>query len=283
MCARDTSVWQTDELRHHKPTPGDEARAGLNIVEQSLWKAVPHYLRRVSDALKKGGGCIWFDRDGNSNVTAKVLVGLIDILFVNLLLMVLFTQILERPFLSTEDLKHELIITLVYIRSLLYILSCVKWMTIDLYIREVDSLKFELSLNRCSDILSKLAQEILEPESASDDHQSWDHQCYNRNQVKQQAVALPTQLPARADQPCCTGEHPIILLKLGTHSEWDEEKKLEFLTRELKGKRPLVPLSMEASDILAVELLQKDARLAVSGEIGKPCPGGTEAACGSFV
>lgn len=26
---------------------------GLNIVEQSLWRAVPHYLRRVSNALKK--------------------------------------------------------------------------------------------------------------------------------------------------------------------------------------------------------------------------------------
>ncbi|PRQ31469.1 putative phosphoenolpyruvate carboxylase [Rosa chinensis] len=90
-----------------------------------------------------------------------------------------------------------------------------RWMTIDLYIREVDSLKFELSMNRCSDILSKLAQEILEhSESASEDHQSWDHQCYNRNQVKQQAATLPTQLPARANQPSCTGEHPIILLKL---------------------------------------------------------------------
>ncbi|PRQ60322.1 putative phosphoenolpyruvate carboxylase [Rosa chinensis] len=28
---------------------------------------------------------------------------------------------------------------------------------------------------------------------------------------------------------------------MGTYSEWDEEKKLESLTRELKGKRPLVP------------------------------------------
>lgn len=34
-------------------------------------------------------------------------------------------------------------------------------------------------------------------------------------------------------------------LDMGTYSEWDEEKKLEFLTRELKGKRPLVPHSME--------------------------------------
>ncbi|PRQ37841.1 putative phosphoenolpyruvate carboxylase [Rosa chinensis] len=34
---------------------------------------------------------------------------------------------------------------------------------------------------------------------------------------------------------------------MGTYSEWDEEKKLEFLTREFKGKRPLVPSSMESS------------------------------------
>lgn len=55
---------------------------------------------------------------------------------------------------------------------------------------------------------------ILCAESEYDVHQSWNHHCFNRNQVKQQAAALPTQLPARADQPSCTGEHPIILLKL---------------------------------------------------------------------
>lgn len=34
-------------------------------------------------------------------------------------------------------------------------------------------------------------------------------------------------------------------------------------------------LDSQASDVLAVELLQKDARLAVSGELGRACPGGT--------
>lgn len=34
-------------------------------------------------------------------------------------------------------------------------------------------------------------------------------------------------------------------LDMGSYSEWDEEKKLEFLTKELKGKRPLVPPSIE--------------------------------------
>ncbi|KAK8511822.1 hypothetical protein V6N13_029411 [Hibiscus sabdariffa] len=457
-----TSIWQTDELRRHKPTPVDEARAGLNIVEQSLWKAVPHYLSRVSNALKKHTGkplpltCTpikfgsWMggDRDGNPNVTAKV----------------------------TRDVS---------------LLS--RWMTIDLYIREVDSLRFELSMNQCNDKLSRVAQEILEKETLSENlHDNWS-QPLSRSLFKhhgQQAPSLPTQLPDRADLPACTvyndgsgSQYPklelpgtdymplaredgrgksssentskdsgatqrgsfsssqllaqrklfaestigrssfhkllepssslrpgiapyriilgdlkeklmktrrrlellledlpceydpwdyyetkdqfleplllcyeslqscgagiladgrladlirrvstfgMVLMKLdlrqesgrhaetldaitryldmGTYSEWDEEKKVEFLTRELKGKRPLVPPTIEvapdikevldtfsvaaelgsdslgayvismasnASDVLAVELLQKDARLAVSGELGKPCPGGT--------
>lgn len=36
-------------------------------------------------------------------------------------------------------------------------------------------------------------------------------------------------------------------LDLGVFSEWDEEKKLDFLTRELKGKRPLVPPYIQVS------------------------------------
>ncbi|PWA69995.1 phosphoenolpyruvate carboxylase 4 [Artemisia annua] len=126
-----TSIWQTDELRRHKPTPVDEARAGLNYVEQSLWKAIPHYLRRLSNALKKHTGrplpltCTpvrfgsWMggDRDGNPNVTAKV----------------------------TRDVS---------------LLS--RWMAIDLYMREVDNLRFELSMNHCSPGLSCLAQDIID-------------------------------------------------------------------------------------------------------------------------
>ncbi|KAL2546335.1 Phosphoenolpyruvate carboxylase 4 [Forsythia ovata] len=471
-----TSICQTDEIRRHQPTPVDEARAGLNIVEQSLWRAVPHYLRRVSNALKKHTGrplpltCTpikfgsWMggDRDGNPNVTAKV----------------------------TRDVS---------------LLS--RWMAIELYIREIDNLRFELSMNQCNDHLSTLAHEILEKEKSSENHhESW-------NQLKHHshhAPPFPTQLPAGADLPSCTecnnvesryppldvpgsdfmplnrqdgqtssrvegstssigklsikttgngnvsslgnaqsavtpkaisfsssqllaqrklfaesqigrtsfqrllepsssqqpgiapyrvvlgfvkemllktrkrlellledlpceydpwdyfetsdqlleplllcydslqscgsgiladgrlgdlirrvatfgmvlmkldlrqesGRHSETLdaitryLDMGIYSEWDEDKKLEFLTRELKGKRPLVPSTIEvcpdlkevldtfkvaaelgsdslgayvismashASDVLAVELLQKDARLSVAGELGRACPGG---------
>ncbi|XP_027768377.1 phosphoenolpyruvate carboxylase 4-like [Solanum pennellii] len=42
----------------------------------------------------------------------------------------------------------------------------------------------------------------------------------------------------------------------------------------------VISMASNASDVLAVELLQKDAGLAVAGELGRPCPGGT---CGSSV
>ena len=62
-----------------------EARGGLHIVEQSLWAAVPAYLRKLCAALQKHCGrplpigCVpvtfasWMggDRDGNPTVTAK--------------------------------------------------------------------------------------------------------------------------------------------------------------------------------------------------------------------
>ncbi|CAA6673107.1 unnamed protein product [Spirodela intermedia] len=472
-----TALWQTDELRRHKPTPVDEARAGLHIVEQSLWKAVPHYLRRVSTALKKAaspdctpikfGSWMGGDRDGNPNVTSKV----------------------------TRDVA---------------LLS--RWMAIDLYIREVDSLRFELSMSRCSGDLEKLAHEILQGASPVSRHsESWNQsQSRNHgNHLSQPTSTLPTQLPAGADMPSFAGEssysilefpgninrqialgtevlprwplkffsgssaihtgalkakhdseerifqffsaacpkktirnsqvgrfsfqkllepslperpgipayrvltktrrrlellledlpceldpleyyetseqllEPLLLcyeslqssgsgsladgrladlirrvatfgmilmkldlrqesgrhaealdaitsyLDMGVYSEWDEEKKLDFLTRELKGKRPwclhqlreflslsslstgtdyprleifqvapdvrevldtfriaaelgsdslgayVISMASNASDVLAVELLQKDARLSVSGELGRPCPGTT--------
>lgn len=37
-----------------------------------------------------------------------------------------------------------------------------RWMAIDLYVREIDSLRFELSMNQCSERFARLAHEILE-------------------------------------------------------------------------------------------------------------------------
>src|SRR5690606_2745100 len=38
-------AWHTDEIRHARPTPVDEAKWGFAVIEHSLWQAVPEFLR----------------------------------------------------------------------------------------------------------------------------------------------------------------------------------------------------------------------------------------------
>ena len=45
------SAWTTDEVRHQRLTPIDEVKSGLIVFEQSLWDALPRFLRSVDRAL----------------------------------------------------------------------------------------------------------------------------------------------------------------------------------------------------------------------------------------
>ncbi|CAA0817351.1 Phosphoenolpyruvate carboxylase 4, partial [Striga hermonthica] len=36
-------------------------------------------------------------------------------------------------------------------------------------------------------------------------------------------------------------------LDMGAYSEWNEDKKLDFLTKEVKRKRPLIPPNIETT------------------------------------
>jgi phosphoenolpyruvate carboxylase len=42
------SIWGSDEIRRQKPSPQQEARGGLAILESVLWDAVPSYLRKLN-------------------------------------------------------------------------------------------------------------------------------------------------------------------------------------------------------------------------------------------
>lgn len=78
--------WFTDEIRKNRPTPNEEAKWGYDVVENSLWKAVPEFLRELNLQLKNTLGYTisidarpihfssWMggDRDGNPNVTSAV-------------------------------------------------------------------------------------------------------------------------------------------------------------------------------------------------------------------
>ena len=50
------TAWATSDVREERPSPLDEVRSGLVVFEQSLWDAVPRYLRQVDGALASATG-----------------------------------------------------------------------------------------------------------------------------------------------------------------------------------------------------------------------------------
>ncbi|WP_286739171.1 MULTISPECIES: phosphoenolpyruvate carboxylase [Acinetobacter] len=128
-----SSAWQTDEIRQHRPTPVDEAKWGFTTIEQTLWNAVPKFIRELNGMVEEQCGqtlpldvapvrfASWMggDRDGNPNVTHNV------------------TQ--EVLWLS-------------------------RWKAADLYLRDIENLRWELSIQQCSDeITQALGHQHPEP------------------------------------------------------------------------------------------------------------------------
>lgn len=81
-----SQAWHTEEIRTIRPTPVDEARWGFSVIENSLWEAVPDFIRELDSRFQQKYGLSlpmdtcpvkfnsWMggDRDGNPNVTSKV-------------------------------------------------------------------------------------------------------------------------------------------------------------------------------------------------------------------
>jgi phosphoenolpyruvate carboxylase len=311
------SAWETDEVRHTRPTPLDEVRSGLIVFEQSLWNAVPQYVRGVDEALRAAtgrgvaleaapvrfGSWIGGDRDGNPHVTAEV------------------TR--QACLLS-------------------------RWVASDLYIKEIEALRDELSMTSASAALREAAGDAREPYreylrgvrsrllatrgwvNASLDAPA-DMRPSPEVYLEAESLAEPLRLChsslvatgngivangrltdllrrvaafgvvlARLDIRQEARRHTDAIdavtraLRLGSYAAWDEDARIAFLVREIDSPRPLVPADMDASaevkavfdtfatlaaipteslgayiitmahsvsDVLAVVLLQKEARV----------------------
>lgn len=312
------SAWDTDEVRHQRPTPLDEVRSGLIVFEQSLWHAMPRFLRDLDRALTAAtgrglpmdatpvsfGSWIGGDRDGNPSVTPDVT---------------------RRACLLS------------------------RWMAADLYLSEVQALRDELSMRDASTELRSRAGEAREPyrrllrdvRSRLLATKSWIEEALRSEQVvaapaavylEAEALAEPLRLCqaslleqgngriaagrltdllrrvavfgvvlARLDIRQDAKRHAEAIdaitsaLGIGSYREWNEEQRLHFLTTELVNSRPLVPrgfqavpavrdvldtfdaiagihpeslgayvitMTQQASDVLLVHLLQREARVA---------------------
>ena len=307
------SAWETDEVRHDRPSPLDEVRGGLIVFEQSLWHAVPAFLRSVDAALRRVAGrglplevaplrfgsWIGGDRDGNPNVTPEV----------------------------TRK-------------------ACLlaRWQAADLYLSEINSLRDELSMSRGSPELAAATGNAHEPyrallrdvrtrllatrdwvEAALREDVPPPAEAY----LEAESLAEPLRLCHRSlvatgDEVIAGGRLADLLRRiatfgvtlarldirqesdrhtqalaaitsargLGSYAEWDEPRRVEFLAGELRLQRPAVPaafagdesvaevldtfrtiaripheslgayvitMTHQASDILAVQLLQRAA------------------------
>ncbi|MDT8894049.1 phosphoenolpyruvate carboxylase [Halomonas sp. I1] len=261
-------AWHTDEIRHERPTPVDEAKWGFAVIENSLWQAVPDFHRDLDNLLLDTAGerlpldaapirfASWMggDRDGNPNVTSRV----------------------------TRE-----------------VLLLGRWMAADLYLRDLDQLKTELSMWKANSALKAEVGDVAEPyrellkrllarvEATRDwakaqlDGKSHDGgpiietrdqlyapllTCYRSlcdvgldtiangvllDTLRRVAVfgVTLTKLDLRQE----ASRHEQVMeeltdgLGLGHYSEWDEEQRQEFLLAELASRRPLIPRRWECS------------------------------------
>ncbi|WP_133126185.1 phosphoenolpyruvate carboxylase, partial [Vibrio breoganii] len=78
--------WHSDVIRQQRPTPLDEAKWGFAVVENSLWEAIPDFLRELDDRVSTHlderlpidarpvhfSSWMGGDRDGNPFVTHNI-------------------------------------------------------------------------------------------------------------------------------------------------------------------------------------------------------------------
>lgn len=255
-------IWYGDDFRTDRPSPVDEAKWGFAVVEESLWEAVPQFLRRLDSALEENCGLnlpldaapirfvSWMggDRDGNPNVTAEV----------------------------TGE-----------------VLLLSRWQAVELYLGDVTRLLEELSMTRCNEQLRAMAENAHEPyrqvlrnlrallrrtrdaieqelsgEPAPEEElltsvdQLWQPllACYDSLvECGMELIARGTLLDVlrrircfgvhlvRHDIRQDSARHTEALaeitrcLGLGDYEAWDEQQRQTFLLAELGSARPLVP------------------------------------------
>ncbi|MDO9922115.1 phosphoenolpyruvate carboxylase [Glaesserella parasuis] len=308
-------AWHTNEIRTQRPTPVDEAKWGMAVIENSLWKAVPEFCRQLNFHLEKNFGVqypvglapvrfsSWMggDRDGNPFVTAETT-----------------RKVLRMNHYKAAELFLEDIKSLADELSVIHATDAFRAKYgdhLEPYRVVVKDLRAKLikTLAYYDELLQDKPLTISRDEILTDDEQLWEplYDCYQSlHQCGMRIIANGGLLDclrrircfglglSRLDIRQESTRHEMAIAEitryigLGDYSQWTEDDKQAFLVRELSSRRPLVPtnwtpspetkeildtckvvaeqpegvisayvisMAREASDVLAVHLLLKEA------------------------
>ncbi|MCM2363162.1 phosphoenolpyruvate carboxylase [Pseudomonas sp. SR18] len=125
-------AWHTEEIRRTRPTPVDEAKWGFAVIEHSLWHAIPNYLRKADQALHAATG----------------------------LRLPLEAAPIRFSSWMGGDRDGNPNVTAPVTREVLLL---ARWMAADLYLRDIDHLASELSMQRASPALQAKVGDSVEP------------------------------------------------------------------------------------------------------------------------
>ncbi|RMU75936.1 Phosphoenolpyruvate carboxylase [Pseudomonas syringae pv. aptata] len=125
-------AWHTEEIRRIRPTPVDEAKWGFAVIEHSLWHAIPNYLRKADHALHAATG-LRLPLEAAPIRFASWMGGDRD----------------GNPNVTAAVTREVLLLA--------------RWMAADLYLRDVDNLAAELSMQQASEALRASVGDSAEP------------------------------------------------------------------------------------------------------------------------
>ncbi|MCQ9469691.1 phosphoenolpyruvate carboxylase [Pseudomonas alliivorans] len=125
-------AWHTEEIRRIRPTPVDEAKWGFAVIEHSLWHAIPNYLRKADLALQAATG-LHLPLEAAPIRFASWMGGDRD----------------GNPNVTAAVTREVLLLA--------------RWMAADLYLRDVDSLAADLSMQQASEALRARVGDSAEP------------------------------------------------------------------------------------------------------------------------
>jgi phosphoenolpyruvate carboxylase len=125
-------AWHTEEIRRSRPSPVDEAKWGFAVIEHSLWQAIPNVLRKADQALHSATG-LHLALDAAPIRFASWMGGDRD----------------GNPNVTASVTREVLLLA--------------RWMAADLYLRDIDQLAAELSMQQASPALLAQVGESAEP------------------------------------------------------------------------------------------------------------------------